>query len=51
MLQQILLIASAVVAVFYLGRQVYKSFQAKNACASGCGKCATASAVVDKANA
>jgi hypothetical protein len=50
MLQQLLLIASVTGAVFYLGRTVYKSFQAKNACATGCGKCAAAHAE-DKANA
>jgi hypothetical protein len=51
MLQQILLIASVAGAVFYLSRQVYKSFQAKNACATGCGKCAASNAAASKANA
>ncbi len=26
-------------AAFYLSRMVYRSFQAKEGCASGCGKC------------
>jgi len=40
MIQNILVISLLVAAVAYLGRIVYKSFQAKNACATGCGKCA-----------
>jgi hypothetical protein len=27
-------------AAFYLGRMVYRSFQTKGNCASGCAKCA-----------
>jgi hypothetical protein len=50
MLQQLLLIASVIGALAYLARVVYKSFQTKNACATGCGKCA-ASQIADKANA
>ncbi|MFM8914504.1 MAG: FeoB-associated Cys-rich membrane protein [Flammeovirgaceae bacterium] len=30
-------------AAFYLGRMVFRSFQAKNECATGCGKCAASS--------
>ncbi len=26
-------------AAFFLGRMIYRSFQAKNACSTGCGKC------------
>jgi hypothetical protein len=26
-------------AIFFLGRIVYRSFQAKSGCATGCGKC------------
>lgn len=29
-------------AAFYLGRMVFRSFQAKNECASGCAKCGAA---------
>jgi hypothetical protein len=37
--QQLLLGLIFLGAVLYLGRIVYKSFQAKSGCASGCGKC------------
>jgi hypothetical protein len=40
MLQQLLLAFTAIGALAYLGRIVYKSFKAENSCASGCGKCA-----------
>jgi len=40
MIQNILLIVALGGAVGYIGRIVYKSFQSKNACATGCGKCA-----------
>jgi hypothetical protein len=39
MLQQILVGVIFLGAVYYVGRMVYRSFQAKSACASGCGKC------------
>jgi hypothetical protein len=38
-LQQILLILIFLGALVYLGSIIYKSFQAKSGCASGCGKC------------
>lgn len=38
-LQEILLVVVFVAALSYLGFIVYKSFQAKSGCASGCGKC------------
>jgi hypothetical protein len=37
--QQILLALVFLTAVWYLGSIIYKSFQAKSGCASGCGKC------------
>jgi hypothetical protein len=39
MLQQGLILLLFVGAAFYVGRLAYRSFQAKNACQSGCGKC------------
>lgn len=39
MIQQIIIIGLFVVAAIYIGRLLYRSFQAKNACESGCGKC------------
>jgi len=39
MIQQLLFVGVVAGAVFYLGRMVYQSFQAKNSCATGCGKC------------
>lgn len=39
MIQNILVLLALVAAAGYLGRMIYKSFQAKNACATGCGKC------------
>jgi hypothetical protein len=41
MIQQIIVIGLFVGAAAYLGRLLYRSFQAKNACESGCGKCGT----------
>jgi bacterioferritin-associated ferredoxin len=38
-IQQILLFALFLAAVVYLGSVVYKSFQARSGCGSGCGKC------------
>jgi FeoB-associated Cys-rich membrane protein len=42
MIQQILIGLIFLAAAFHLGRMVYRSFQAKNACTSGCGKCGAA---------
>jgi hypothetical protein len=39
MVQQIIIVALFLAAVVYLGRLIYKSFQAKSGCATGCGKC------------
>jgi hypothetical protein len=39
MIQQIVVIGLFAGAAIYLGRLLYRSFQAKNACESGCGKC------------
>ena len=39
MIQQVIIIGLFVAAAIYLGRIIYRSFQAKNACESGCGKC------------
>jgi hypothetical protein len=39
MIQEILLAIIFTGALAYLGRVVYRQFQAKSACASGCGKC------------
>jgi hypothetical protein len=39
MIQQIIILALFVMAAIYLGRMLYRSFQAKNACEAGCGKC------------
>jgi hypothetical protein len=39
MIQQIILILIFLGAVFYIGRLIYRSFQAKHACSTGCGKC------------
>jgi hypothetical protein len=39
MIQQVLIVALFSGATLYLGRLIYRSFQAKHACASGCGKC------------
>jgi len=40
MIQNILILLALSGAVVYIGRIIYKSFQSKNACATGCGKCA-----------
>jgi hypothetical protein len=39
MIQQIIIIALFVAAAIYIGRLIYRSFQARSACESGCGKC------------
>jgi hypothetical protein len=38
-IQEILLAIIFTGAMVYLGRVVYRQFQAKTACANGCGKC------------
>jgi hypothetical protein len=37
--QQLILIALFLGALAYVGYLIYKSFQQKSGCASGCGKC------------
>jgi hypothetical protein len=39
MIQQILVGLVFAAALFYVGRLLYRSFQAKSACSTGCGKC------------
>jgi len=39
MVQEILVTIIFLGALAYLGHIVYKQFQAKSACATGCGKC------------
>jgi hypothetical protein len=39
MVQQITIGLIFIGAVVYLGRLIYRHFQAKHACATGCGKC------------
>jgi hypothetical protein len=39
MLQQILIGILFLGALAYVGRLIYRSFQAKAACSTGCGKC------------
>lgn len=39
MLQQIIVILIFLGALTYVGWMIYKSFQAKSGCATGCGKC------------
>lgn len=40
-MQSVLIGILFVAAAFYLARMVFRSFRAKNECATGCGKCAT----------
>ena len=47
MIQQILIVLIFVAAVAYLGRLIFKSFQA-NECATGCGKCGVDFSQVEK---
>jgi hypothetical protein len=42
MIQQIIISLLFISAALYLGRMLYRSFQSKNACESGCGKCHSA---------
>jgi hypothetical protein len=39
MIQQLLVVTIFIAALAYVGRLIYKSFQTKSACDSGCGKC------------
>jgi hypothetical protein len=39
MIQQILVLVIFLAAVGYVGWLVYKSFKARSACTTGCGKC------------
>jgi hypothetical protein len=47
MFQGIIVTLIFVGAAFYLGRMVYRSFQARS-CASGCGKCGIDFATIEK---
>jgi len=38
-IQQIFIAILFIAAIGYVGRMIYRSFQAKHACSSGCGKC------------
>lgn len=50
-IQEIIIGLIFLAAIGYVGRLLYRSFQAKNACSSGCGKCAaTDLEKIDKAN-
>ncbi len=39
MIQQIVVGVVFLGAIFYVGQLIYKSFQSKSGCATGCGKC------------
>lgn len=39
MIQELLIGTIFLFALGYLGRMLYRSFQAKKSCATGCGKC------------
>jgi len=39
MIQEIILFSIFAVALFYLGRLVYRSFTTKESCPKGCGSC------------
>jgi hypothetical protein len=39
MIQSLIVGLIFLLALFYVGRLIYKSFQAKSTCDSGCGKC------------
>lgn len=39
MIQGILVALIFAIAVIYIARSIYKAFESKSACASGCGKC------------
>jgi hypothetical protein len=40
MFQQVAVALIFAGAIGYVGRLIYRNFQAKSSCASGCGKCA-----------
>jgi hypothetical protein len=40
MLQQLLIGLIFIAAILYIGRLIFRSFQASPVCSSGCGKCA-----------
>ena len=42
MIQEIVIGLIFLAAIGYVGTLIYKSFQAKHACTSGCGKCGAA---------
>jgi hypothetical protein len=42
MIQSILIFLTFLGAAIYLGRMVFRSFQSKNECSSGCAKCGAA---------
>lgn len=37
--QEIIVIALFALAVFYVGRMIYRTLKSDKGCASGCGKC------------
>lgn len=39
MIQNIIVLIAFAAAVFYIGRLIFRSFQARSACSTGCGKC------------
>jgi hypothetical protein len=39
MLQQVIILLIFFAAVLYIARLIYRSFQAKSSCTTGCGKC------------
>lgn len=39
MIQQVIVGLAFIAALFYVGRLVFRAFQAKSDCATGCGKC------------
>jgi hypothetical protein len=39
MIQNLIIVLLFIAALGYLGRLVYKNFQAKSNCSSGCGSC------------
>ena len=39
MLQQLIIASLFITALVYVGRLMYKAFQAKTACSTGCAKC------------
>jgi hypothetical protein len=39
MIQSILVAVIFIAALAYVGRLIFKSFESKSACSSGCGKC------------